>query len=600
MWRLPFGATVQEKGLVNFRVWAPFASSVEVLLNSNDKSESRHKMQIDSRGFYEATIPARAGDLYLYLLEGEKRRPDPASRFQPRGVHSESAVVDPDSFTWTDESWKGLEADKLFIYELHVGTFSGKGTFDGVAEYVDYLVKLGVTAVELMPVAQFSGSRNWGYDGVHPYSPQNTYGGVESLKSLVDRCHSAGLGVILDVVYNHLGPEGNYLGDFGPYFSYKYKTPWGPAINYDESGSDQVREFIVNNALYWVNEYHIDALRLDAIHGIFDNSTEHILQEIGTAVHAQSERLGKNLFVIAESDLNDPKTVTLVDRCGYGLDAQWSDDFHHSVHTYLTGERFGYYQDFGDLGDIAKSLSDVFVYDGRYSRYRGRRHGAKVTNREAKRFVFSMQNHDQVGNRADGRRLAALVDRKKIKLAAGLLILSPYVPLFFMGEEYGETNPFYYFTSHSDPALVEAVRAGRKKEFEIHEWRADPADPQDISTFRASVLNQTLLSDAHRSELFQHYSTLIRLRKTYKSLATDRSSTKVRLDEEQKAIIVKRSSPGEDVVLVYIMGQTPARLQAEPGKWSLVYDSENTSAHGLEGQWPAEFMPCSVSVLIRK
>lgn len=571
------------------------------MVSHRDGSKLTYKMRKDPDSFYNAAAPAEEGELYHYLLDGQKLRPDPASRFQPKGVHAESAIVDPNAFMWTDKNWRGLDRDELVIYELHVGTFAGEGTFEDVARHIDYLKDdLGITALELMPVAQFSGTRNWGYDGVHPFSPQNSYGGHEGLKGLVDRCHSAGLGVILDVVYNHLGPEGNYLGDFGPYFSYKYRTPWGPAINYDDGGCDQVREFIVNNALYWINEYHIDALRLDAIHGIFDNSPRHILRDVAEAVHAQTERLGKELLVFAESDLNDPRIVAPRDSCGYGLDGQWSDDFHHSIHAYLTGERSGYYQDFGSLNDIAKALSDVFVYDGRYSQYRKRSHGAKTTNLEAGRFIFSIQNHDQVGNRADGARLARLLDLPKIKLAAGLLILSPYVPLIFMGEEYGEINPFYYFTSHSDPSLAKAVREGRKKEFEAHCWHEEPADPQDVSTFRASVLNQSLLENARSSEIFQFYSELLRLRKGHRALRSNRNAMKVDLDEKQRALLIRRTAPGEDAVVVFVLGETPAMLRLGSGDWSLVFDSEGNRRHLHNRESHSEFRPYSFSVLIRR
>ena len=377
---------------------------------------------------------------YAFKLADGREYPDPASRWQPDGVHRPSAVFFPESYRWSDAAWRGVARDDLVIYELHVGTFTPEGTFDAIIPRLPQLRSLGVTAVELMPVAQFAGDRNWGYDAVYPYAVQNSYGGPRALQRLVDAAHQAGLAVILDVVYNHLGPEGNYLGNFGPYFTDRYRTPWGMAINYDGPDSDAVRQFVIDNARMWVRDFHIDGLRLDAVHAIYDLSPRHILAEIQAAVQREAARAGRLVHVIAESNQNDVRLIRPRERGGYGLDGVWSDDFHHSVHALLTGERDGYYLDFGEPAHLAKALNDVFVYDGCYSPFRRRRHGSRVGAIDRTRFVVCVQNHDQVGNRARGDRLGTLVAPAAQRLACGLLLLSPCVPLLFMGEEYGEAE----------------------------------------------------------------------------------------------------------------------------------------------------------------
>jgi maltooligosyltrehalose trehalohydrolase len=408
----------------------------------------------------------------------------------------------------------------LVIYELHTGTFTRDGTFTAIIPFLRGLRReLGVTAIEIMPVAQFPGTRNWGYDGADLYAVQNSYGGPDGLKQLIDAAHGEDLAVILDVVYNHIGPEGNYLPLYGPYFTEKYKTPWGAALNYDDADSDEVRRFVVDNALYWVTEYHVDGLRLDAVHGIFDFSVTNVLQEIGEAVHAQAERLGRRVVVIAESDLNDPKLVRSIDEHGYGLDGQWSDDFHHAVHALLTGEKVGYYADFGTVEHLAASLREPFVYDGSFSTHRRRRHGGKSEGLPRERFVVA--NHDQVGNRASGDRLSTVLTPEQHRLAAALLLLSPYVPLIFMGEEYGETNPFQYFVSHSDERLVDAVRSGRKREFESFGWSDNIPDPQAVETFHRSVLERDRATRAEHAAVFALYRDLLALRSEEPMLLPD-------------------------------------------------------------------------------
>ena len=492
-WTLNLGASLSEEG-VRFRVWAPKASSVSlVIIGEKDP----YPMKAEDRGYFSTFIQGlEPGRRYIYLLNEDQPRPDPVSRYQPEGVHGPSEVIDPSEFEWGDRDWKGIPLEKMIIYEIHTGTFTQEGTFEAIIPFLDYLKnELVVTTIELMPVSQFPGERNWGYDGTYLYAPQNSYGGPYGLKNLVNACHQKGLSVILDVVYNHLGPEGNYLGNYGPYFTDRYKTPWGSAINYDGPESDEVRKFIIHNALYWVTEFHVDGLRIDAIHGIFDFSAKHILYDIREVVHREAKKLGRHIVVIAESDLNNVRVIDPPRRGGYGLDAQWNDDFHHCLHTLLTGEQSGYYQDFGDLIQLVKALREGFVYSGQYSSYRRSRHGNLSKHLPCTKFVVFSQNHDQVGNRMKGDRLSTLVPFEALKLAAGMVLFSPHIPLLFMGEEYGEEGPFQYFVSHSDPELIEAVRKGRREEFAAFRWEGEIPDPQDEATFLRSKIHLDLRHD---------------------------------------------------------------------------------------------------------
>ena len=514
-WSLQSGAQLRADDGVRFAVWAPRATSPRVRI-CNGEARGDHPMTpcADRRGVFAVTVAgAGAGADYAFVLEdGGRGLPDPASRCQPHGVHGPSRVVDP-AFRWTDDHWRGVPMNQLAIYELHVGTFSPEGNFAAIVPRIPHLARLGITAVELMPVAQFPGQRNWGYDGVGLYAPHNAYGGPAELKKLVNAMHAHGIAVILDVVYNHVGPEGNYLDAFGPYFTEKYKTPWGRALNYDDADCDEVRRFMIDNALYWVSEYHIDGLRLDAVHGIFDFSARHLCQDIAAAVHDRATELGKSLVVIAESDLNDHRLVRPIDEHGFGLDGQWSDDFHHAVHAALTGERRGYYADFGPVSMIADALREPFVYDGRYSVHRRRRHGTPSTGVSRERFVVCIQNHDQVGNRVQGDRVATLLPSAQQRLAAALLLLSPYVPLLFMGEEYGETNPFQYFVDHSDEQLIGAIRDGRRKEFASFDWSADVPDPFDAETFCRSKVNLSKADREPNARLLALYRHLLTVRR---------------------------------------------------------------------------------------
>lgn len=533
-------------------------------------------MRARPNGYFEIALEGvQRGTRYSYRLDGRSDRPDPASRYQPEGVHGPSQVVEPD-FEWRDHGWTGLALEQCIFYELHVGTFTPEGTFDAVIPHLDYLKDVGITVVEMMPLAQFPGGRNWGYDGVSPFAAQNSYGGPEGLKRLVDACHLRGLGVALDVVYNHLGPEGNYLSEFGPYFTDRYKTPWGKAVNFDGAGSDEVRRFFIENALYWVTEFHIDALRLDAVHAIFDQSATPFLEELGDAVHEQGTRLNRRILAIPESALNDSRLVRAKELGGMGLDAQWNDDFHHAVRAVLTGDRAGYYSDFGDFRQIVKAYREGYVYSGDYSRYRRRRHGNSARAIPPPRLVVFAQNHDHVGNRMLGERLSTLVSFETLKLAAAAVFLSPYTPLLFMGEEYGETAPFLYFVSHGDADLVEAVRRGRKEEFASFAWKGEPPDPQAEETFLQSKLNHSLRAEPTRRTLLDFYKALIRLRKTNPVLAYPaRERMQVSGLEDQKILLVRHRHENEEAVCLLHFGEAAAELKLHRtvGCWRKLLDS---------------------------
>jgi maltooligosyltrehalose trehalohydrolase len=592
VWEPTLGAIDLGDGRCRFRVWAPRAERVEVeIRGERPRSIS---LEPEGGGYFEVEADGvRPGDLYLIRLDGKDGRPDPASRFQPEGVHGPSMVIDR-SFAWTDADWQGLPLPELIFYELHVGTFTPEGTFEAVIPHLDRLRELGVTAIEIMPVAQFPGSRNWGYDGVELFAVQNSYGGPEGLKRLVDACHARGLAVVLDVVYNHLGPEGNYLSEFGPYFTARYKTPWGLALNYDGPDCDPVRGYFIENALHWFAEYHFDGLRLDAVHAIADSSERPFLQELGTAIRELADRLGRPLYAFPESDLNTLLFLRPADRGGCGLHAQWTDDFHHSLHTLLTGERSGYYQDFGSLAQMAKAMDGGFVYTGQPSAFRRRRHGVPADEVEAWRHVICAQNHDQTGNRMQGERLTGLVSFESLKLAAGAVILSPFLPLLFMGEEYGEPAPFQYFVSHSDPDLVEAVRQGRKEEFADFLWQGEPSDPQAAETFERSRLHQSLRELGRHRVLEDFYRELLRLRKSLPALAhLAKDSVTATPLEDRNVLLVRRVQPGPSVVSEVLIvlsfadeKSEPARLLLREGTWRKVLDSAEERWGGPGGQSP--------------
>lgn len=583
------GANYLGSNRCQFLVWAPFAQTVA--LHIIEPQERALPMTKNSLHYYHCEAEGiEPGSDYFYRLDEQREYADPASRLQPQGVHGPSQVVDPD-FPWQDGEWSGLPLQDYIIYELHVGTFTPEGTFSAIVPYLDELKKLGITAVELMPVAQFPGSRNWGYDGVYPFAVQNSYGGPDGLKQLVDACHQIGLAVILDVVYNHLGPEGNHFAQFAPYFTDHYQTPWGKALNFDGPLSDEVRRFFIENALYWVTEFHIDALRLDALHAILDISARPFVAELAASVHKQAEQLNRPVYVIGESVANDARLVQSPEKGGYGLDGQWNDEFHHSLHVLLTGEPNGYYQDFGRLEHLAKAFREGFVYSGQYSPYWQRRHGTSSRDIPAHRLVVFAQNHDQVGNRARSERLSQLLSFDELKLAAGIVLLSPFIPLLFMGEEYGETAPFFYFVSHHDPGLIEAVRQGRRAEFFAFQWSGEPLDPQDEATFRQSKLNHNLAQQGEHRLLLALYRELLRLRKEIPALAhLSKETMEVLGDEKDRVLFVRRWSDNSEAILVYNLGeaQSSPSLCLPTGDWRKRLDSADVSWQGKDSQIPEQ------------
>jgi len=571
------GARYLGDGRCQFLVWAPTAEQVELRFVS--LGNRFIPMNQAGRGYFYALVEnVEPGSQYVFRLNSEKERPDPASKYQPQGVHGPSQITGQSVFRWRDGDWSGLALDDYVMYELHVGTFMPEGTFDSIVPRLDGLKDVGITAIELMPVAQFPGNRNWGYDGVYPFAVQNSYGGPEGLKRLVDACHQRGMAVVMDVVYNHLGPEGNYLADFGPYFTDAYRTPWGQAINFDGQQSDGVVRFFTESALYWIDEFHIDALRLDAIHGIVDRNAQPFLQLLASAVQQFARQAGRKIFLIAESDLNDVRFVLPHHLHGYGLDAQWNDDFHHAVHRLLTAECSGYYQDFGNMHDLEKAFKEGYIYSGQFSEFRQRRHGNSSREIPADKFVVFSQNHDQVGNRILGERLSTLVSFEATKLAAGLVLLSPFVPLLFMGEEYGETAPFLYFTSHSDLDLIQAVRRGRKEGFATFGWQQEPPDPQDEATFARSKLNHDLAHCEPHRNLRDFYRELIRLRRSIPALRNlNKEQMEVKAFEKEKLFCLTRWSETSRVFMVFNLSDADVSpsVPIPGGKWQNFLDSSD-------------------------
>lgn len=592
----PIGAWL-DNGVAHFAVWAPLRNRVDLhIISPIDRTVP---LERTGGGYWRGAFDdIGEGWRYFFRLDDDVERPDPASRCQPDGVHGASELIDHARFAWRSEGWSGPELREMIMYELHVGTFTPEGTFDGVVSRLDDLAELGINAVEIMPVAAFPGNRNWGYDGVYPFAVQDSYGGPEGLKRLVDAAHGRDLAVILDVVYNHLGPEGNYLSEYGPYFTDRYRTPWGQAINFDGAHSDAVRNYFIANALAWLRDYRIDALRLDAVHGIFDQSATPFLQELAEHVEAYSRETGRRHWLIAESDLNDGRLIRPRSQGGCGLSAQWSDDFHHCLHTLLTGENSGYYADFGRLEQMAKALREGFVYSGEYSPFRQRRHGSSSTDLPAEQLVVCSQNHDQTGNRMNGDRLSTLVSFDALKLAAGVVLLSPYIPLLWMGEEYGEVAPFLYFVSHSDPDLIEAVRKGRRAEFAAFGWAEDAPDPQSVSTFERSRLDWSKRSSGNGAVLLRFYRRLIELRTSIKAFGVPtKDNMNVDCDDTSRSIICRREYAGDGAVCIMCFSDQPSKLAVDLGEGSFlrVLDSADEEWAG-SGSHAAERMTGSASL----
>ena len=598
MARSPYWRAEGATKVHTFEVWAPAAGRVSLLYRPPDLDETAagaRPMTLSSRGWWRLEVEeAGPGWRYAFSLDGGPARPDPRSPAQPDGVDGWSEVVDHRAYAWSDEGWRGFHLPAAVLYELHVGTFSPEGTFDGAAARLGHLTDLGVDAVEIMPIASFAGTRGWGYDGVALYAPQRTYGGPDGFKRLVDACHRAGLAVVLDVVYNHLGPAGNHLREFGPYFSDRHRTNWGEGINLDGPGSDEVRRFFVDNARMWLADYHVDGLRVDAVHALADTSATHFLEQLAAEVTALAAHLGRPLPLIAESDLNDPRIVRPSALGGYGLDSAWADEWHHAWHALATGEKAGYYEDFGSLAALAKALGHAWVYDGVWSEHRERTFGRRPAGLTGDRFVVCTQNHDQVGNRAAGERSSVLMPPERLKVAAGLLLTSPFVPMLFQGEEWGATTPWQYFTDFADPDLGRAVTEGRRSEFASFGWNPEAVpDPQHEATYDRSRLDWSELDKEPHAALLRWYGRLRRLRRELPDLTDpDLQQTSVSHDDESMGLVVTRGR----VVVAALLGSDPARLSspALAGAQLMAASSEGITMCGAS----LDLVPDSLAVVV--
>ena len=552
-------------------VWAPQVKKLELCIHN--KKLPLEKNEFGYWRTYSTEIAP--GELYKFLVDDEKELPDPASLSQPEGVHGRSKTLDLKKFAWSDHGWNNHRLEDYIFYELHTGTFTPEGTFAAIEEKLGHLVYLGVNAIEIMPVAQFAGSRNWGYDGVYPFAVQHSYGAAEGLQKLVDACHKKGIAVVLDVVYNHLGPEGNYLGSFGPYTTDKYKTPWGGAINFDDAWCDGVRRYFIENALMWFRDFHIDALRLDAVHAIKDFSPKHILKEIREHVDEMKKSTGRSHHLIVELDLNDPRFIEPAGKGGYGMDAQWIDEFHHALRITAGEKPTGYYSDFNGIEHLAKAYRDAYVYDGQFSTHRKKFFGVKTSNPGHQFIVFS-QNHDQIGNRMLGERSSQLLSFEMQKLMAAAVLVSPFLPMLFMGEEWSEPHPFLYFVSHTDAELAEAVRRGRKAEFEAFHAEGEAPDPMDEKTFRDSKLQWDLCGEENHAKMLRYYKALIRLRKTQPALRDlNRKQLLCDCDKRKSVLTLHRWSKGQDLICVMNFSQKEQSYVPASNirNWTKIFDS---------------------------
>jgi maltooligosyltrehalose trehalohydrolase len=558
--------------MTTLRVWAPLPRTVEVEVEGR-----RSPLHPEPGGWWSGEVGGPGTD-YALVLDGGDPRPDPRSAWQPHGVHGPSRVVDHDAFGWTDQRWRGLPLAGSVLYELHVGTFTSDGTFDAAIERLDHLAELGVDAVELLPCNAFAGRWGWGYDGVAWFAVHDPYGGPDGLKRFVDAAHARGIGVVMDVVYNHLGPAGNYLPEFGPYLTDAHTTPWGPAVNLDREGSDEVRRYVLDNALMWLRDYHVDGLRIDAVHALVDERATHLLEELAVEVEALGAQLRKPLFLIAESDLNDPRMVTSRAAGGHGLDGQWADDVHHALHANLTGEDAGYYGDFVGLPALAKVLSGVFLHDGSWSSFRGRAHGRPVpATVPGHRFVVYLQDHDQIGNRATGDRISATLSDGLLKVGAALVLTSPFTPMLFMGEEWGARTPWQFFSDH-EGELGEAVRKGRRAEFASHGWATDEVpDPQAEQTLRDSTLDWSEPVQPRHAALLAWTRDLIALRRARPELTDGRRDrVQVAYDEDARWLVVRRGG----LAVVCNLGPERNVVPLEGSPEGVLLQSEPTAVAG--------------------
>ncbi len=526
----------------HFSVWAPDRKKVALRINGTDVPMTGPS----PLGIWDLDVEeANHGTDYAFLLDDdEKPYPDPRSEWQPKDVHSSSRVYSHTVFPWTDGNFRAIPLPSAIFYEMHLGTFTPAGTLDSAIEKLDYLVDLGITHLEILPIASFDGDFSWGYDGVAPYAPDECYGGPDAVKRFVDACHGKGLAVVLDVVYNHFGPSGNYTGNFGPYITERHHTPWGAAINFEEAGSDRVRRYFIDNALMWLRDFHFDGLRLDATHELIDRSAMHFLEQLSREVEDLSASVGRALFLVAESDLNNPLVVTPREANGYGMDAQWSDDFQHALFALLADETGGYFVDFGSIEQLASALKNVFVYAGNYSEYRQRTHGRVVQNLSYHHFVGFIQNHDQIGNRAKGDRVEHVVGMEKARLAAAIVFTAPFLPMIFMGEEWAASTPWMFFADHADEDLSRAVSEGRKREFSSFGWdeTAIP-DPVSRETFERSKLKWEELQQPQHHAMHTWYRSLIHLRRKVLALNLgDQNRHHVCFDENERWITTARGN----------------------------------------------------------
>ncbi|HKG06065.1 MAG TPA: malto-oligosyltrehalose trehalohydrolase [Pedobacter sp.] len=571
------------------RVWAPDAMQLQLKLETSDREFDLNPKE---HGYWELNAPTISdGDRYWLVVDG-KQLPDPATVSQPDGVHGPSQAIAMD---FPDEpGWKNIPLRDYIFYELHTGTFSEGGDFEGIAEKLDYLLELGITAIEIMPVASFPGERNWGYDGVFPFAVQASYGGAIGLQELVCLCHRKGLAVVLDVVYNHLGPEGNYLSDFGPYFTDKYQTPWGNAVNFDDRNANGVREYFIENALMWFRDFHVDALRLDAVHAIKDFSAIHILQEIRKYTDLLTRHTGRNYYLIAECDLNDPRYITSPDFNGLGMHGQWVDEFHHALRVSAGEPKQGYYSDFNGIAHLGKSYRDAYVYTGMYSQERRNYFGRSAKGHAGSQFVVFSQNHDQVGNRMLGERSSVLVSFEMQKLMAAAVIFSPFLPMLFMGEEWGETNPFLYFVDHTDSKLIEMVRKGRKEEFAAMQTSGLTPDPKDEHTFHSSKLNWSLSGKQKHASLLTFYKKLIALRKEHPALKSDDlDSVRPHICQEQNCLLIERGAAESKELLLFAMNFSNL-VQCIPLPSNIVIDEKIIDSSDAQWLSPESFEEASV------